>query len=138
MLARHKRLAKKARTRRGSRLRPRILVSFRKTIPQGEDEYPEEESGWIDETGHSCVPDEYDRDEGLTAVDLAVKFMKKEGAGEASSSHFHKGIWYSTYPSQWTHDHFTTGTDESHDFHLKGFTEAQEREIFRRMTERSR
>jgi len=112
-------------------VQPRILISYTRLIPGDEGEEHEEEHGWIDEEGVEIEPDDYDADNGMTAsesiVNQAAKFLKKEGATEASSSHFHIGIWYSTGYD--TVD-FSTGTEEERAFHLKGFTPSQESAIF--------
>lgn len=67
-------------------------------------------------------------------VDDAVRMLKYDGVTEASSSHFHKGIWYMTEPQQDPH----TGTYPYQSFHLKGFSEDEQREIYRRVLERRR
>jgi len=72
-------------------------------------------------------PDEYDKEEGLTCVDLAVKFLQHEGAIHASSTQFHSGVWYST---EFSVIDYSNGTEEERSFHLYGFTEEEERAIW--------
>jgi thioredoxin reductase (NADPH) len=113
----------------------KIVTTFSRTTPAGEDEYPDEEHGWIDEEGTDMEPDEHDKSDGLTAVSKAVRFLKNEGAIEASSSHFNPGVWYST---EYQTIDYGTGTDEQRSFHLKGFTIEEEKEIWNDMSNRTR
>lgn len=105
-------------------LGPRICISYeiitRASAASGEAE----EAGWIDEEGVSMSPDEYDLEEGITAVDKAVRLLRSEGV-EPSSNGFAPGMWYTHYEQQQT-----SGEWENRSFHLKGFTEAQERAIY--------
>lgn len=73
--------------------------------------------------------DEYDRDEGLTMVDKAVEYLTNAYAYEASSSHFHPGIWYTAYGDS----DYRTGEVQNESYHLKGFSEAEEAAIFEEM-----
>jgi hypothetical protein len=106
-----------------------IRSTFSRITPgEGDDDEPDEEHGWIDEEGVDMEPDEYDREEGLTAVDKAVKFLEREGVMEASSSAFHPGVWYST---EYSVTDYSTGEEEQRSYHLKGFTPDEEREVHR-------
>lgn len=108
-------------------LPPRILITFNKTTPESAETGEWSDSGWIDQDGVSMAPDEIDQEEGLTAVDLAVKYLWKEGATEHSSSGFDQGGWYST---GWSTTDYHTGEEEERNYHLEGFTPEQEREIY--------
>ena len=123
------------RRRAGSKTDPRIVVWFSVITPESAAEGDYAETGLeSSEEGYSVKPDRYDMAEGLTAVDNAVKFLRDEGASEASASHFHKGVWYTSHEEE----DYRTGDVTTRSFHLKGFTEAQEREVFKRMTKRGR
>lgn len=112
--------------------KPVIRESFTLYTPESVERGDAAEHGWIDEDGVEMTPDEYDAEEGLTAVDKAVKHLRSEGATEASASHFHPGVWYLSM-----HDpDFRTGDQEERSFHLDGFTLEQERAIFEQMTKR--
>lgn len=91
------------------------------------------EAGDTDDRGeHDDVTfmlDEYDIEEGLTLPDLVVKYLSGEGVSEASSSSFHKGVWYDTEPSQ----DFRTGETERRSYHLKSFSPEDEAAIYRMM-----
>lgn len=128
-LARHKKLARFARQRRHGRGRKRLIkVTFTTITPGEEGEDYGEEHGWIDEVGSEIELDDYDREEGVTIADKAAKFLEDEGASEASSSHFHRGIWYSTSDDD---VNYRTGEHTQRSYHLYGFTPAEEQEIFK-------
>lgn len=80
-------------------------------------------------------PDKWD-DEGTTAVEKALDFLTREGGTEPSSSSWHHGVWYS-WPDAHTCD-YRTGEDEIRAYHLDGFCEEEEREIFDRLRVRVR
>jgi len=63
----------------------------------------------------------------LDSVQDAIDELISGGVTEASSSHFHPGIWYST---EFNTICYKTGTDESESYHLSGFTEAEEKQIY--------
>jgi len=109
---------------------PRITITFARTTPESAENGEYSDSGWIDVEGEDMTPDPWDMEEGLTAVDKAVKFMALEGVSEASSSHFHPGVWWST-ESQ-TID-YATGESEERSYHLKDFTPEEEKEIWDKM-----
>ncbi len=85
------------------------------------------ETGWVNKAGVSMKPDKYDKEEGLTVVDMAVKFLKDEGAMEPSSTSFHPRVWYSWPDAQ---QNYSTGDYTTQAYHLKGFTEEEERAVF--------
>jgi len=106
---------------------PRICTSFSQTTPESSAQGDSSDHGWIDEEGVEMTPDEIDAEEGLTTVDLAVKFLYDKGAIHASASHFHPSVWYST---EYCVIDYATGTDEERCFHLKDFSEAEEQAIW--------
>jgi hypothetical protein len=107
--------------------KPVIRTTFSRTTPESVEQGDFSETGWIDEDGVDMTP-EPDTDE--TVVDNAVRFLRYEGVIEASSSSFHRGIWYST---EWSTIDYRTGEEEERSYHLHGFTEEQEREVYERM-----
>lgn len=111
---------------------PRILTTYNKTTPESVEQGDFSESGWEDEDGVDMTPDEWDREDGLTAATKAAKWLQDKGAYNTSASHFHPGMWYST---EWSSD-YRTGEETEYNFHLKGFTEAEEQEIFELMRRR--
>jgi hypothetical protein len=79
-----------------------------------------------------CTPDEIDAGEGLTAVDLAAKYIVENSSGNLEPSQapgWGQGTWYSSYE-----DDMRTGDILETSFHLEGFTPAQEQEIYARIT----
>lgn len=96
-------------------------------------EMAELERGWQhppEEPVH-VEPDEYDIGEDKTAVDLTVDYLRGEGAVEASASHFHQGVWYIC-----NGDMDRQGCYLNRSYHLKGFTEDEELQVFQRITGR--
>jgi hypothetical protein len=110
-----------------------ITTTYQTTIPSEEDgDEAEYDQGWEDEDGESMLPDEYDIEEGITAVDKAAEFLKrKRYTTEPSSGQFHVGLWYSTPdPDQ----NYSTGENTYYSCFLNGFTPEEEYEIWRIMT----
>lgn len=110
---------------------PRITITYETITPESAEQGDAEDRGWIDEEGESMLADEFDLEEGLTVVDKAVAFLKKNYATEPSSSHFDDGVWYTAY--DYDHD-YETGATENRSYHLNGFTTEEAEEIFNRMT----
>ena len=105
----------------------RILITFAQTTPESSEQGDHSDSGWIDQDGVPMEPDEIDYEEGLGPADLAARYLKHEGATQASASFFHPGVWYST---GWQTIDYRTGTDEERNYHLKDFTEDEERLVW--------
>lgn len=107
---------------------PKIRTTFSKiTLGDGEDADYDEEHGFEDEEGQDVEVDEFDREDGLDVADVAAKWLLDKGANyEASSSHFHPGIWYSAQPE----GDFATASETTYSFHLEGFTPEEEEKIF--------
>jgi hypothetical protein len=108
----------------------RIRITFSRTTPESAAEGDFSSSGWINEEGVDMTPDLYDVEEGVTAVDKAVKFLRDEGVSTASSSRFSPGDWFST---EWQTIDYRTGEDEERSFHLVGFTPEEQIEIHDRL-----
>jgi hypothetical protein len=106
---------------------PKIRTTFSKiTLRDDEGEY-DEEYGFEDEEGEDFEVDEFDREEGLDVADVAARWLLDKGANyEASSSHFHPGIWYSAQPE----GDFATASETTYSFHLEGFTPEEEEKIY--------
>jgi hypothetical protein len=103
----------------------RILVTYEIITSESADEGDAAERGWVDDEGSSMEPDEYD-EEGITAVDKAIKFLCHDGATEASSYPFSVGTWYTTEGDP----DYRTGETEYHGYHLKDFTPEEEHAIY--------
>jgi len=88
---------------------------------------PDELEDEKDEGHHPCEPGKEDAE---SAVDMAVQHLKDAGVQHASSSHFHRGMWYSTEPEQDIH----TGVHRERSYHPTGFSHTEEREIAKRMS----
>lgn len=115
---------------------PKITITFQVLTPESAEHGDYEETGWIDDEGVDMTPDEYDTEEGLTAVDKAVEFLKDKGAWEASSYPFHPGTWYTQTEPAHDRAYFEQGREETHSFHLEGFSEAEQKAIYDKVTAR--
>lgn len=94
-----------------------IKTTFAQITPESASVGDFSETGWVDEDG-----------EEFESVDEAIRWLKRQGITEASDSDFRSGIWYSTDFS--TID-YEDGTEEQNSFHLEGFTEEEEKKIFK-------
>ena len=112
-----------------------ITTTYQTVTPESAEEGDFEDQGWEDEEGESMLPDKWDIEEGLTAVDKAVEFLTNSRyTTEPSSSQFHQGVWYSTPDAD---QNYTTGEDTYYSCHLNGFTEEEEAEIYKRVTQKN-
>ena len=105
----------------------RIRISYEIITPESAEQGDVEERGWVEEEGIAVDPDEWDRE--ITEVYKTAIFLQDVGATEASSSHFHPGIWYTAYGEMNLQD----GSYKNLNYHLVGFTEEEEEEIYRRI-----
>ena len=105
---------------------PRIRTSFDIVTPESAQEGDVAESGWIDQEGQPMTPDEDEQAKGITAVQNAIEWLISHNAVHSSASQFHPGIWYSTEPDV----DYRTGEEETHNFHLSGFTPEEEKAIW--------
>jgi hypothetical protein len=86
------------------------------------------------EESEDCTPDQWDTEDGVSAVDKAVEFLANESITEASSSQWHRGLWYSYVDGSYCSD-YRTGEQTEVSAHLDdGWTDDQAREIFERVT----
>jgi hypothetical protein len=113
---------------------PRIVSTYEIITPESAEDGEFASTGFENEDGDLIVPDEFDTKEDeegneipLTVSELAVKYLQDHYISEPSSSCFYPGISYST---EHTIEDYSTGETESRSYHLKGFTEDQEREIY--------
>jgi hypothetical protein len=90
-----------------------VRISYEIITEESAREGDVAERGWEDEEGT-----EY------TTHDL-IKLLEQEGC-EPSSTHFHMGIWYTSYGEA---DIFS-GDTKNISYHLSGFSEDEEKEIF--------
>jgi len=89
------------------------------------------ESGWDNEDGVDMTPDKFDVEDGLSKIDVTVGFLMGKFICYASSSHFHKGIYYSDRQEAC----YETGQTKKRSYHLKDFTEDEELEIYNKVKE---
>lgn len=109
-----------------------ITTSYYTITPESAENGDFEDHGWCDEEGKSMLPDEFEIEEGITAVDKAVDFLENvRYTTEPSSSEFHDGIYYSTVDPE---QNYTTGEDTYYTCHLNGFTTEEEFDIYKKIT----
>jgi hypothetical protein len=95
-----------------------ILTTYDIVTPESAEEGDTADCGWID-------------DEGVKhSVQSAIAMLKH---CEPSATHFWRGTWYTVYDY---HTDYATGAVESRSYHLKGFSEVEERAIFVGVTRR--
>ena len=113
----------------------RIRITFETYTPESIELGDAEDRGWVNEDGVSMEPDDYDLEDGIGAVDKAIAFLRDKGAWEASSSHWdsHCDIWYTQSDPN---INYGTGEEYRESYHLAGFSEEEERQIFLAMTKR--
>lgn len=105
----------------------RICVSYEVVTHESADDNDVAERGWEDQIGERC---EADPECGETEVSEAIRKLSNDGVCEASSSEFHPGVWYIGHPET----NYRTGAETTYSYHLKGFTESEEREIYDAVT----
>lgn len=93
-------------------------------IRDEEGEHPE--NVHRDHEGVDCEVDSDEAEDGLSAMKKAAAYIQDEGGNEPSSSHFSPGTWYSTESQMDMH----SGDYEGKSFHLYGFTEEEEKEVW--------
>lgn len=104
-----------------------IKTTFSRTTPESAEQGDFSETGWIDEEGEDMTLEPWEEREGITVVDKAVKFLRREGVSETSSVPWHPGGWYS---SGWSDPDMHTMEQEERSYHLEGFTREEETLIF--------
>lgn len=104
---------------------PHIVSYYETYTPEDVEVGDAGERGDLDDV--TIELDEYDIEEGLTVVDLAVKYLKECGAYEPSSMPFSVGTWYSTEASE----DYRTGNNTIESYHLKGFSPDQQKQIYK-------
>jgi hypothetical protein len=98
-----------------------ITTTFQRTTPESLETGDYSDQGWEDDDGESMIPDEYDLEDNITAVDKAVEFLKyKKYTTEPSSNRFHVGISYSSTDADITN--YSTGEETYYTCRLNGFT----------------
>ena len=97
-----------------------IRTSYASITPESAEEGDFADTGWVDEKGRDCEPDEFDREEGLDRVDLAVKMLQDEGGFRYLDANLYEGDPDLDYG---------TGTETTITFHLDGFSEEELEEI---------
>jgi hypothetical protein len=110
-----------------------ITTTYYTVTPESAENGDFDDQGWDDEDGVSMIPDEYDIEDNITAVDKAVEFLKNDKyTTKPSSSQFYVGLSYSTPDPD---RDYSTGEETYYTCHLNGFTPEEEYEIWKIMTD---
>ena len=94
-------------------MKKRIVETFEIVTPESAEDGDADERGWIDDEGEHYT------------VEEAIAFL--EGC-EPSSTAFHEGVWYTNNEY---HTDYATGAVESRSYHLRGYTEREQRWIYK-------
>jgi hypothetical protein len=109
---------------------PKIKTTFSRVTwhedGEGDPDAYDEEHGYEDEDGQELELDEFDDQEGVQLAGVVATWLRNRGVMEASSSHFHPGVWYSSEGEQ----DMRTGANTTRSFHLEGFTPDEEQDIY--------
>lgn len=90
----------------------RIAITYAIITPESAEMGDYAETGWEDEEGVSVEPDADDVADGVTAVDLAVQYLEREGA------RYERGAEWFSRSEEDNHD----GTVTDFNYFLRGFT----------------
>ncbi len=96
--------------------------------------YEESDGKKIDDGDIPIEVDDFDPEEGLTAVDIAVKMLRDAGATEPSSTVFRPHVWFTVYHGQDPH----TGGYPTTSYFPKGFSQDELKAIYDGVTQRQR
>jgi hypothetical protein len=102
--------------------RPPMIVVYETEYQWiGEDAQGDYEGGcrWA----FPCVPDEHDREEGLTSVDLALDILNRLPAYMEPNCSPGIPSWFSGTDENSTDRHFRTGAWDEYGAHLYGFSD---------------
>ena len=87
------------------------------------------ENGWIDEEGVEIADEDdinwHDGNELQAVIACSLEVIQQNGSVEASSSQYHPGVWYTQIDCEYD--------EERYSFHLDGFTEGEEIEIYNQL-----
>jgi len=108
---------------------PTITTTFQTITPESAENGGYSDSGFYDEDGVDCS-----EDEDCSAVENAIDFLKSKEPLEPSNSSFCIGTWYTESDCNQDNAYFEEGEVTYYSYHLNGFSEEQEREIFKELT----
>lgn len=108
----------------------RIRISYALYTPESIANGDAEEHGWIDKEGVPIELDEFAIEDGLTITDVAARYLYDEWAIEPSGDPWHPGVWYI---ARRTEKLLAADCYTDYHYHLVGFTEEEERQIFEKL-----
>jgi len=107
-----------------------IRTTYQTITPESAENGDYADQGWENEEGENMIPDNWKYDE-QTVVEKSVDFLEYNGAYTTSNSKFWIDTYYSTSSPELD---YSTGEEKYYTFHLYGFTEIEQKEIFDRIT----
>lgn len=102
---------------------PRLRISFSRYTYESIAAGEAAESGWLDEQGIVFEPDVLDIQDGLTAVDLAARYLADRLVEPSVSQGWVPGMWYTQHRAE---EDFTTGEYVDYHYHPAGFTDEEQ------------
>lgn len=110
----------------------RIVTYYEIITPESIAEGDAEERGEVSD--EYLDPDDLDIEEGIFWPEVAVEYLESHAPLEPSDRpHWQPGTWYTEYEHE-VDDR--TGSVENRTYHLKGFTEDEQREIYNELKRR--
>lgn len=109
----------------------RIAISFYTITPESAARCEYAEQKWENKDGVSMEPDRNDEEDGLTAADLAARFLYNHGAN-CEDSGWHPGVCYESGPDQ----DYRSGSEKFWTYHLVGFSDVEEEQVFNALNQR--
>jgi hypothetical protein len=103
-------------------------ITYQIVSPESAEQGDYEETGWYNEEGDELSLDNDDIEEGLTAINKAVSYLKDKGIIECSSSpRLSVHDWFIADDEQ----DYRTGNCTTYNYHPVGYTEEELNEIKR-------
>ena len=116
----------------GASISPRLAVSFEIVTPESSEDGDTAETGWESDPDGDLLEWDTDPESGESLASEATRLIGR--FVEPSSTVFHPGIWYTDSDARQDRAYFEKGEDYRRSYHLIGFTESEQREVFDRVT----
>lgn len=108
----------------------RVKISYAIITPESAAAGDFAEHGWENEEGVPIELADYELEEDKTYAMACARYLYDQGAMEPSSSTFHPGVWYTQRTTN-----YPSGEEREQNYHLDGFTEKEEEEVFNLLRE---
>jgi len=99
-----------------------FTITYQQITPESAENGEFSDQGWIDEEGVSMLPDKFDLDEGMTAVDCAIEYLENNtGANGLEYSDSHGVRFFGWWTALKVDEDYSTGMTEDRGYHPYGF-----------------